>query len=146
MIRKFEHSDTEAIIQTWYEASMLAHPFLDSKFIEQEKQNIRHEYLPNTDTWVYEFENSVVAFIAMIGNEIAAVFAKPEFHGKGIGRQLMDFVAEHNEVLEVEVFENNKVGRAFYEKYGFAELKRHVHEETGFNLLRMKYEKKQIKQ
>ena len=141
MIRKFEPSDTEAIIQTWYEASMLAHPFLDPKFIEQEKHNIRQEYLPNTETWVFEVDDKVAAFIAMIGNEIAAIFVKPEVHGQGIGRQLMDFVAEQNEVLEVEVFENNKAGRAFYEKYGFAELEKQVHEETGFKLLRMKYVK-----
>ncbi|KAA3636106.1 MAG: GNAT family N-acetyltransferase [Bacteroidetes bacterium] len=141
MIRKYEVKDVDGIIDTWYQASMLAHPFLDSRFIEQEKHNIRNVYLPNTDTWVFESDNEVVAFIAMIENEVGAIFAKPDFHGQGIGKQLMDFVAEKNETLEVEVFQNNSIGRAFYEKYGFSEIGNHIHEETGFKLLRLRYEK-----
>jgi putative acetyltransferase len=141
MIRKYQPTDMEAIIDTWYQASMVAHPFLDPKFIEQEKHNIEHVYLPNTETWVFEKEDEVVAFIGMIDNEVGAIFAKPQFHGTGIGTRLMDYVADMHQTLEVEVFENNSIGRAFYEKYGFSPIEKHLHEETGFNLLRLKYEK-----
>jgi putative acetyltransferase len=141
MIRKYKADDLEAVIDTWYQASMVAHPFLDSTFIEQEKHNIQYVYLPNTETWVFEKNNEIVAFIAMIDNEVVAIFAKPPFHGTGIGKQLMDYVADMHPTLEVEVFENNRIGRVFYEKYGFSQMEKHLHEETGFYLLRLKYEK-----
>ena len=40
--------------------------------------------------------------------------------------------------LEVEVFHDNPLGRAFYEKQGFQFLRRHRHEPTGFEVLRLR--------
>ena len=141
MIRKYRLTDTEAILEVWFEASSQAHPFLDAAFMTKEKRNIREMYLPNTETWVYEDEGSVVGFIAMMGNEVGAIFVKPENHGKGIGTNLMDCVADIHEELEVEVFERNTIGRAFYDKYGFQLIKVHFHEETKFGLLRLKFKR-----
>lgn len=140
MIRKFRESDTESIIAVWRQASAVAHPFLDEDFMEKEERNTREMYIPNTDIWVYEANNSVVGFIAMMGNEVGAIFLKPEYHGQGIGASLMNQVAQMHEALEVEVFEKNTVGRAFYDKYGFKFMKEHIHKETNFKLLRLKYE------
>lgn len=141
MIRKYKETDTEAIIAVWYASSSLAHPFLDAAFMEKEKQNIRDIYLPNTETWVYETEDSLDGFISMIGNEVGAIFVTPEKHGLGIGKQLMDWVAQLHAELEVEVFTKNTIGRAFYDRYGFVTQKSHLHEETGNELLRMKFTK-----
>ena len=139
MIRKYQQADTEAIIAVWLEASALAHPFLSDDFIEKEKQNIRNVYLPNTETWVYLNEDKVVGFISMIGNEVGAIFLRPALHGQGIGLQLMNLVAQLHDTLEVEVFEKNLIGRSFYKKYGFVEIKKHIHKDTGFMLLRLKF-------
>jgi len=35
MIRKHVENDIEQIMNVWYESSTLAHPFLDSAFIEK---------------------------------------------------------------------------------------------------------------
>ena len=77
----------------------------------------------------------------MIKNEVGAIFLLPDFHSQGIGKQLMDMVAELFEELEVEVFEKNKIGRKFYDHYGFTFLKKHLHEETEEALLRLCYKK-----
>lgn len=53
MIREYTESDNEEIIDIWLRASEIAHPFLDSDFINKEKLKIREVYLPNTKTWVY---------------------------------------------------------------------------------------------
>lgn len=141
MIRKYRQTDTEPIIDVWFEASSLAHPFLDAAFMEKERHNTREIYLPNTDTWVYEVDELVVGFIAMMGNEVGAIFLKPEYHGQGIGAKLMNHVVQMHEILEVEVFERNTIGRAFYDKYGFKLIKEHIHEETKFKLLRLRFER-----
>lgn len=139
MIRKYKTADTEAILDVWYKSTTLAHAFMTEEFKAKERNNIREIYLPNTETWVYEMEGNVVGFISMIKNEVGAIFLLPEFHGNGIGKKLMDTVAEIHKTLEVEVYEKNKIGRDFYERYGFVFMKKHVHEETGEVLLRLKY-------
>ena len=139
MIRKYQRKDTDAIVSVWYQSSSLAHPFLEAAFMEKEKRNVREMYLPNTETWVFEKEGAVVGFISMMGNEVGAIFVRPNFHGQGIGRALMDTVAKLHPTLEVEVFERNKLGRAFYDKYGFEIVKNHIHEETKQSLLRMEF-------
>lgn len=139
MIREFKETDIEEIIETWFLSSSLAHPFLEDSFMEKEKQNIREIYLPNTKTWVFEVSEKVVGFISMMGNEVGAIFVRPEFHGKRIGKNLMDLVAGLYGELEVEVFAENLIGRAFYDRYGFKVYKEHFHKLTGHKLLRMKF-------
>ena len=141
MIRKYKATDTDTIIDVWYKATTLAHPFMTEEFKKKEDTAIREMYLPNTETWVYEKDENVIGFISMIENEVGAIFLLPAFHGQGIGKKLMDTVAEIYKELEVEVFEKNKIGRAFYDRYGFTFLKKLMHEETGEELLRLKYKK-----
>lgn len=139
MIRAYQHKDTKSILDVWYQASLVAHPFLDQTFLEKEKINIQEIYLPNTKTWVFQENEQVVGFISMMDNEVGAIFVYPTFHGKKIGFQLMNHVATKFDTLEVEVFERNKVGRTFYDRYGFTFLKKYVHEETGFEMLRLEF-------
>ena len=65
MIRKHKEEDLEEIINIWYQASTLAHPFLDSKFVEKVEKDMRNIYIPNSETWVYEENNSVIGFIGI---------------------------------------------------------------------------------
>jgi len=141
MIRKYKETDIDEILEVWFQASRLAHPFLDMEFLGMEKRNIRDVYIPNTSTWVYEKEGVILGFISMMGNEVGAIFVRPDHHGKGVGRLLMDFVAELHDEMEVEVFERNEVGRAFYDKYGFEFVEELVHKETKNKVLRLRFRK-----
>ena len=80
-------------------------------------------YIPNSETWVYEIDNSIVGFISMLDNEIVGLFVLPNNHSKGIGTRLVDFIKKEHSDLEVEVFEKNLIGRGFYDKYGFKIIK-----------------------
>ncbi|MFA9221724.1 MAG: GNAT family N-acetyltransferase, partial [Sediminibacterium sp.] len=62
MIRKREEKHNNEIINVWYEASSLAHPFLEADFVEKAKKDLRDIYIPNTETWVYEDNNAVIGF------------------------------------------------------------------------------------
>jgi putative acetyltransferase len=139
MIRAYKQSDINSIIDIWYVASLAAHPFLESDFLEKEKIKIKEVYMPNTITWVYSSGERLVGFISMMGNEVGAIFVRPEQHGKGFGKALMDHVAALHEQLEVEVFERNKIGRKFYDRYGFKRISESIHEETKEKSLRMKF-------
>lgn len=141
MIRKHRESDLEDILNIWYQASTLAHPFLDDAFVEKVKKDMREIYIPGSETWVYEDKGKVIGFIAMLGNEIGGLFVLPDHQSKGVGTQLVNFINGLIEELEVEVFTKNKIGRAFYDKYGFKVIKEDLHEESGQEILRMKITK-----
>lgn len=138
MIRKHVENDLEQIMKIWYESSNLAHPFLQAAFVDKVKRDMRNMYIPNSDTWVYENDQGIVGFISMIEDEIGGLFVLPQNHSAGIGTRLVNYVREFHEKLEVEVFEKNEIGRAFYKKYGFHFINEFTHEESGEKVLRLR--------
>lgn len=138
-IRKYKDADLDAVLSSWENASRLAHPFLTDEYFEQERKLIPESHLPNCETWVAEIQNEVIGFIALIGNEVGAIFVQPIFHGKGVGKALMDKAQELHHNLEVEVFSENSVGRRFYANYGFHIIEEKYHEDTGLQMLRLKF-------
>lgn len=138
-IRQYQATDLDAVLDSWDESTRLAHRFMTDDFIAQERCNIAEIYLPNTDTWVADVNGSVVGFIALMGNEVGALFLHSNFHGKRIGKALMDKARELHGNLVVEVFKENAIGREFYDKYGFEYLGESVHEKTGQQVLRLQY-------
>jgi putative acetyltransferase len=139
IIRQYEQRDLNDVLSTWENASRIAHPFLSTEFVEQEYYNIQNVYLPNAETWVVEQDERVIGFIALIGNEIGGLFVQPKFHGSGAGKILTDKAQELRGDLEVEVFKANSIGLKFYSRYGFKLLSEKIHEETGHELLRLKF-------
>ena len=104
-IRQYIESDLDDVLSTWENANKLAHPFLKSDFVDQVRKDIPALYLPNADTWVIEddfdevSEKKVIGFIALIGNEVGAIFLQPEHHGKKLGKMMMD-IAHHKSGAE----------------------------------------------
>lgn len=138
-IRQYENSDLDAVLSSWEVATRLAHPFMTDEFIAQERINVAEIYMPNTDTWVVDIDGSIEGFIALMGNEVGAIFLQPKHHGKGAGKALMDKAQELHGDLEVEVFKENQIGRKFYSRYGFEQLEEKLHEPTGQQVLRLKF-------
>ena len=139
MIRKHTEKDLDDILIIWYQASTLAHPFLEAVFVEKVKKDMREMYIPNSETWIFEENNTTIGFISMLDNEIGGLFVKPNHHSKGIGTQLVNFIKKSHNELEVEVFEKNTIGRAFYDKYGFQKIRQYTHIESNNEVLRLKY-------
>jgi putative acetyltransferase len=138
-IRHYKEADLEGLLSSWENASRIAHPFLPEDFLAQERKNIPALYIPNADTWVLEVGSDVVGFIALMGNEVGAIFLQPEQQGKGMGKAMMDQAQKLHGDLEVEVFEKNAIGRKFYAQYGFKLVEEKLHDPTGERLLRLKF-------
>lgn len=138
LIRPYTDSDADQVLDVWYRASLIAHPFLDDAFLEAERTRIREHWLPVTETMVYELDGQVVGSISLMDTEVGGFFVDPHHQGQGIGRALMDRARETRPVLELDVFEKNLIGRRFYDAYGFEMVDRHIHEETGQPQLRLR--------
>ncbi len=138
-IRQYKKEDLQAVLNSWEISTRLAHEFMSDQFITQGRKDTEEIYLPNTDTWVVTFNGEVKGFIALMGNEVGALFLQPKYHGVGAGKALMDKAQELHGDLEVEVFKTNSLGRKFYDKYGFKYLAESYHEPTGQQVLRLKF-------
>ena len=139
IIRRYAETDCEELIEVWFAASKVATPFLSDEFLAEERNNIRTIWLLKAETWVFEADDSVVGFISLVGNEVGAIFVHPSSQGSGFGRALMDHAASLRDYLYLEVFEENDIGRRFYNRYGFQFMNKHVHERTGHMQLRLEY-------
>lgn len=86
-----------------------------------------------------EVDSRVVGFISLMGNEVGGLFLHPQYHGKKLGKLMMDKAQSLHGDLEVEVFKKNHIGRRFYEQYGFNLVEEKIHEQTGEQVLRLKF-------
>jgi len=138
MIRKYESTDLEQVLNIWYEASVTAHPFLGDDFLEAERARIIDRYLPTAETYVYELNNQILGFLSLVDHEVGGLFVAPHQHRQGIGGRLLAHARALKGTLELDVFKENLIGRAFYERHGFRLVGEQVHEETGHPQLRLK--------
>ncbi|MCK5812145.1 MAG: GNAT family N-acetyltransferase [Clostridiales bacterium] len=138
-IRRYKDEDLTAIISIWEKASQLAHSFLSEEFMDQERYNLSNVYILAADTWIAEVDSKVVGFISLIGNEVAGLFVNTFFHKLGIGYSLMNIAKKLHGDLVVEVFNENTIGRVFYERYGFTQKSRFLHKGSGQEMLRLTY-------
>lgn len=138
MIRPYADEDLEELLDVWYRASLIAHSFLGEEFLASERRDVAGHWLPMAETMVYEADGRVVGFLALIGNEVGAIFVDPDYQGRGMGRALMDRARESRPFLELNVFEANTVGRSFYDAYGFELVDRHIHQASGQPELRLR--------
>jgi putative acetyltransferase len=137
MIRKYKEVEIPVLLEIWEKAALIAHPFLSDEFHQMVKGAMKDMYLPNSDTWVYEESGNIIGFISMAKSEIGGLFVDPNQQSKGIGTALVNHISQFHKTLEVEVFEENKIGKPFYEKHGFKMMKAYLMKETNQNVLRM---------
>ena len=136
-IRQYQQADLNDLMSAWESANELAHSFLSKSLVEKVRHDIPNVYLPIADTWVVENNKKVIGFIALIGNEVGAIFVDTPFHGLGAGKALMHKAHSLHTTLEVEVFKDNLIGRKFYTSYGFELIKESLHAPSGRQVLRL---------
>ena len=139
MIRPYTDRDADVMVDIWRKASEYAHPFLSCDFLDAEAGNVRNVYPNYAEIWMKEIDTIPVGFIALIGSEVGAIFLDPAHHGKGLGREMMDFAVAQRGALTLDVFKANSVGRAFYKRYGFRQVGAYFHESSGQDTLKLSF-------
>lgn len=131
IIRPYADTDLDDVLEVWYAASLVGHPFLSDDFLVAERQRLATQWLPASETFVLEEDGRVVGFISMVGHEVGGLFVAPDRQGQGVGRRLLDHVRSSRPVLELSVFEANTRARGFYETYGFVVVGRQTSDAEG---------------
>ena len=99
----------------WLRASLLAHDFIDGDFWRAKQAAMASVYLPSSlVTLAVGAQGEVVAFSAVRGNKLEALFVEPGFWGQGLGRKLLDQIFDGHQELTLTVYAKNKRAVDFY--------------------------------
>jgi putative acetyltransferase len=133
MIRYFTPADEDAVIRIWLDASRLAHDFVEPGFWEKQEEQMRRQYLPASEVWVYDDDltGEVVGFAALRDHFVAALFVDPARQGEGIGFQLIEKIKSKHRQIDLNVFKENEPSVAFYRRQGFTTVGEGVDPHTG---------------
>ena len=137
MIRKYNTADLEEVIAVWLSSSIEAHPFIDEKTWKLHTADLRNQYLPNADSWVWEEGGKIVGFISLIGDYVGGLFVLPEWQGKGIGTRFIRLAKSERGRLTVGVYDKNEKAKEFYLRCGFIYESEEVQQETGEIVINM---------
>lgn len=139
MIRAFESSDMNDVLDIWLRASIEAHSFVGREFWESKIEDMRKTYIPASDTYVFMDSEVIKGFFSLYGDTLAAMFVSPDFQGNGIGQQLMGKAKSLRNKLSLTVYKENPRSIDFYRKSGFVIIKEKVDEHTGHIEILMGY-------
>jgi len=139
MIRAFEVSDMNDVLDIWLRATIEAHSFVGREFWESKIEDMQKTYIPASDTYVFIDREVIKGFFSLHGDTLAAMFVSPDFQGRGIGQQLMAKAKFLRNILNLTVYKENPRSIDFYRKCGFVIIKEEVDEHTGHVEILMEY-------
>lgn len=126
MIRKMKETDIDKVTNIWLETNLKAHNFISPPYWNDNFQLVK-EALLQAEVYVYEDEpqNRIQGFIGLNDTYIEGIFVRSESQSHGIGKQLLDFVKQRKQQLNLHVYEKNTRALKFYQRENF-----HIHTET----------------
>ncbi|WP_025161530.1 N-acetyltransferase [Paraclostridium bifermentans] len=133
MIRKLKNVDIEKIMDIWLVSTIKAHDFISKEYWQNNYNIVKNEYIPISETFVYEKDGEIKGFISIINNEfIGALFVDIRFQGMGIGTKLINYSVEKYEKLTLAVYKENKNSVEFYTRKGFKIIEEGLNEDSGY--------------
>ncbi len=142
MIQIAKPEDFQTLIQIWEASVRATHDFLPEAEILKLKPLILEQYFPQVHLNLYRENDVTVGFLGTSDDNIEMLFIDPEFRGKGIGKQLIQFALNELNIHKVDVNEQNPQAVGFYQKLGFKIISRSELDGQGnpYPLLHMLHE------
>lgn len=142
-IVKYKDSHKTEILSVWEQSVKATHHFLMESDFEQYKKILQNFDFKDLDVLCLEENEKVVGFIGIHLEKIEMLFLNPDYIGKGLGRQLIDFAFSNFDIRYVDVNEQNPKATEFYQKIGFEIFDRSEKDDLGkpYPILKMKLKK-----
>ena len=127
MIRKFKEDDLNTVMQIWFDTNIKAHHFISRQYWIDNYEMVK-DILPKKEIYVYEDDNinQINGFIGLMDNYIAGIFVNKNNQSRGIGKQLLDYVKEIKETLNLSVYQKNIRAISFYQRGQFVIQSEHI--------------------
>ncbi|EIW18787.1 MULTISPECIES: N-acetyltransferase [Pelosinus] len=133
MIKEFEKSEIDEVMNIWLATNINAHNFLPEKYWIDNYNVVKEQYLPISETFVYKEDSVIKGFISIINNSfIGALFVAKEYQGQGIGLKLINHCKSLYPKLELAVYVDNIGAVDFYKRCGFEFQTEQVNEDSAF--------------
>ena len=115
-ISHVEPTEFSRLVEVWEAAVRRTHHFLTEDDIAFYKPLVRDEFLYLVDLVAMRHEEGLITgFIGVAENKLEMLFVDPSWHGKGIGRGLLEYSVQHMGATTVDVNEQNKQARLLLE-------------------------------
>ena len=131
--RPMREGDVAAIARVHHRACLIAYRFMNWSYSEVDVRDWYAGKFPGWD-WglVAEERNAVVGFAAAQGIHLDQLFVDPDHQRLGIGTDLLTAALQRTPpVLTLDVFEENRLARRFYERHGFREVSRYLNQQEA---------------
>jgi putative acetyltransferase len=132
-IRRSHPGDVARVIDIWRGAVAATHDFL-READRAEIDSSACAYLATAELWVLvDAADRPMAFSAVTGSNMDALFVAAEAHGKGMGRRLVQHARSLSptSTLTTQVNEGNAQALGFYLKQGFKPTRRDECDDDG---------------
>jgi putative acetyltransferase len=124
MIRKFKEDDLNTVMQIWFDTNIKAHHFISRQYWIDNYEMVKG-ILPKKEIYVYEDDNTN-QINGLMDNYIAGIFVNKNNQSRGIGKQLLDYVKEIKETLNLSVYQKNIRAISFYQREQFIIQSEHI--------------------
>jgi ribosomal protein S18 acetylase RimI-like enzyme len=119
-LRAARAADAPAITRVFQAARDHSLPYLPKLHTDEEDHAYFAQVVEREQVTVAEAGGTVVAFLALDGDEIDHLYVDPAQHRRGVGAALLAGAKTRRDHLELWVFQRNRSAIAFYEAHGFA--------------------------
>lgn len=130
MIRKFETTDTERVMQIWLEVNMETHDFVPGDYWLSHYQSVQEQLL-QADIYVYERDKKIQGFVGMMDDYLAGIFVDKKYRSMGIGKDLLECVKKNHSAFSLNVYQKNRRAVDFYLREGLSVVSKGFDEDTA---------------
>ncbi|MFT3822499.1 MAG: GNAT family N-acetyltransferase [Chitinophagaceae bacterium] len=144
MIEIATKQDHPEITEVWELSVRATHHFLTETDIQFFKPLILNEYLDAVRLFcTRDKANRIIGFLGLSDDKIEMLFLHPDARGKGIGKLLLQFATNDQQIHKVDVNEQNEQAVGFYQHMGFRVVHRSPVDGMGkpFPILSMELDK-----
>ena len=102
-----------------WEASVRAtHHFLNEAYIQRIKLML-FDIFDALQLFCIANDEKIAGIMGLSDDKVEMLFVLPEYCGRGIGRQLMEYAMHEKGIKKVDVNEQNEAATAFYKHLGY---------------------------
>lgn len=140
--------ELDALTDLWEASVRATHDFLAPEDIAFFRQMVRQEALRGVELYVIRKPDSkapetgtsagqekmfggFAAFAGIDGDMLEMLFVAPKARGKGVGRQLVEYLVRERGIRQVDVNEQNTQAAGFYARLGFRVTGRDATDPSG---------------
>ncbi|KRL47187.1 hypothetical protein FD01_GL000356 [Lacticaseibacillus manihotivorans DSM 13343 = JCM 12514] len=118
------------IMAIWLASNLEAHSFVPARYWQENFAMVK-QLMPQAELTVAQVEGKIVGFAGMQDNYLAGIFIDSTYRDRGLGTQLLTQLQSRHPVITLNVFDQNRRAKQFYQRHGFHLTQKQFDEELG---------------